>query len=71
MESSEGTSIERVVGEVKLWDLATGKMKLKLEDKRELDYFSRFNAIAFSSDAAPQPSFVRMIEVTSDNQNKP
>jgi RNA polymerase sigma factor (sigma-70 family) len=41
---------ERIVGEVKLWDVTTGKMKQLLQDKRELDFFHQFNALAFSPD---------------------
>jgi WD40 repeat protein len=41
---------ERIVAEVKLWDVATGKMKRLLEVKRELDYFNTFGDLAFSPD---------------------
>jgi RNA polymerase sigma factor (sigma-70 family) len=57
---------ERIVAEVKLWDVATGQMKRLLEDKRELDFFHRFNVLAFSPDGKTLAAAGIRFEYTKD-----
>jgi WD40 repeat protein len=57
---------ERIVAEVKLWDVATGKMKRHLEVKRELDYFNTFGDLAFSPDGKTLATRGVRFEYTKD-----
>jgi RNA polymerase sigma factor (sigma-70 family) len=62
--------LDRVVAEVKLWDVATGEMKRLLEDKRDLDFFNNFGGPAFSPDGKTLATPGTRFEYTRDMLDK-